>query len=85
MEILEGTQKFRILTRKRDIFKKANCQLFKKCYFWGEWCQKLSLSKIGVMDMSYIMDSVQNGFFITIRNFVSLISADPADLSNIKK
>ena len=41
--------------------------------------------QIGVMDMSYIMDSVQNMLYTTFPNIFSLISADPADLSYIQK
>ena len=37
------------------------------------------------MDVSYIMDSGQNRLYTTFPNFFSLISADPADLSNIEK
>ena len=47
--------------------------------------RKLTLSKIGVMDMSYIMDSGQNGLYTTFHNIFALISADPADLSHIEK
>ena len=49
------------------------------------WCQKLTLSKIGIMDMSYIMDLGQNGLYTTFPNIDSLISADPADLFHIQK
>ena len=42
---------------------------------------KIDLSKIGVMDMSYIMDSGQNWLYTTFLNFFLLISANPADLS----
>ena len=31
------------------------------------------------------MDSGQNGLYTTFPNIFSLISADPADLSNVKK
>ena len=48
-------------------------------------CQKLSLNKIGVMDMSYIMDSGQNRLHTTFLNIFLLIFADPADLSHIQK
>ena len=37
------------------------------------------------MDMSYIMDSGENWQYTTFPNIFSLISADPADLSNIEK
>ena len=40
--------------------KKGKISFFQKCVFWGVWPRKLSLSKIGVMDMSYIMDSDLN-------------------------
>ena len=69
-----------------EIFsKKGKFLTFQKVRFWGGWCRKLSLSKIGVMDMSYIMDSGQNGLYTTFPNIFSLISADPADLSHIEK
>ena len=61
--------------------KKVKCRFFKKRVFWGVWPRKLSLSKIGVMDMSYIMDSGQNRLYTTFPNIFSLLSADPADLS----
>ena len=53
--------------------------------FLGGWPRKLSLSKIGVMDMSYIMNFGQNGLYTTFPNIFSLISADPDDLSHIEK
>ena len=52
--------------------------------FLGVWCRKLNLNKIGVIDMSYIMDSDQSRVYTTFSNIISLIPADPADLS-IKK
>ena len=58
---------------------------FQKVLFLEVWCRKLSLSKIGVMDMSYIMDSGQNRLYTTFPNIFSLLSADPADLSYIQK
>ena len=69
-----------------EIFsKKGEMSFFQKTCFLGVWPRKLSLSKIGVMDMSYIMDSGQNSQYTTFPNIFSLISADPADLSNIEK
>ena len=69
-----------------EIFsKKGKIPILKKTWFLGVWSRKLSLSKIGVMDMSYIMDSGQNGLYTTFPNIFSLISADPADLSHIEK
>ena len=69
-----------------EIFsEKCIIQFFQKTCFLGVWCRKLSLSKIGVMDMSYIMDSGQNYVYITFPNIFSLISADSADLSKIQK
>ena len=53
--------------------------------FLGVWCRKLSLNKIGVMDMSYIMDSGQNRLYTFFPNIDSLLSADPADLSYMQK
>ena len=46
---------------------------------------KIEFEKIGVMDMSYIMDSGSNRLYTTFPNIVILISADPADLSHIQK
>ena len=53
--------------------------------FLEVWCRKLSLNKIGVMDVSYIMDSGQNRLYTTFPNIFLLLSADPADLSKIQK
>ena len=69
-----------------EIFsKKGKFSTSQKVRFLGVWHRKLTLSKIGVMDVSYIMDSGQNRLYTTFPNFFSLISADPADLSNIEK
>ena len=46
---------------------------------------KIEFKKIGVMDMSYIMDSGQNGLYTTFPNIFSLLSADSADLSKNQK
>ena len=64
---------------------KCKFPTFRKVLFLGVWCRKLSLSKIGVIDMSYIMDSVLNRLYTTFPNIFSLISADPADLSHNQK
>ena len=40
---------------------------------------------MGVIDMSYIMDSGKNSQYTTFPNIFSLISADPADLSHNQK
>ena len=45
----------------------------------------MSLNRIGVMDMSYIMDSGSNRLYTTFPDIFSLISADPADLSHNQK
>ena len=69
-----------------EIFwQKGKFPAFQKVLFLEVWCRKLSLSKIGVMDMSYIMDSGQNRLYTTFLNFFSLISADLPDLSHIQK
>ena len=69
-----------------EIFsKKCKFSISRKVCFLGVWHRKLTLSKIGVMDVSYIMDSGQNRLYTTFPNFFSLISADPADLSHIEK
>ena len=65
--------------------KKCELPFFQKWWFWGVRPRKLSLNKIGVMDMSYIMDSGQNYVYTTFPNFFSLISADSADLSHNQK
>ena len=58
---------------------------FQKMCFLEVWPRKLSLSKIGVMDMSYIMDSGQNWLYTTFPNIFLLISAESADLSQNQK
>ena len=65
--------------------QKGEFPFFQKVPFSGMWCRKLSLNKIGVMDMSYIMDSGSNRLYTTFPNLFSLISADPADLSKNQK
>ena len=80
-----GTQKFRIFTRKRNISQKGEFLAFQKTRFLGVSCRKLSLNKIGVMDMSYIMDSGLNRLKTTLPNIFLLISADSADLPQIQK
>ena len=65
--------------------QKGKFPTFQKVLFLGVWCRKLSLNKIGVMDMSYIMDSGQNRLYTTFPNIFSLLSADPADLSTIQQ
>ena len=49
------------------------------------WCRKLSLGKIDIMDMSYIMDSGQNWLYPTFRNIFWPLSAKSADLSKNQK
>ena len=69
-----------------EIFlQKCKFPTFQKVLFLGVWCRKLSLNKIGVMDMPYIMDSGQNRLYTTFPNIFSSISADPADLSKNQK
>ena len=81
-----GYSEISILNPQTRYFqKKVKCRFFKKRVFWGIWRRKLSLSKIGLVDMSYIMDSGQNGSYTTFPNFFLLISADPADLSKNQK
>ncbi len=65
--------------------QKCKFPTFRKVLFLGVWCRKLSLNKIGVMDVSYIMDSGLNRLYTTFPNIFSLISADPADLSHNQK
>ena len=65
--------------------QKGEFPFFQKVPFFGVWCRKLSLNKIGVMDMSYIMDSGQNRLYTTFPNIFSLLSADSADLSKNQK
>ena len=72
--------------RANEIFsKKCNMSFFQKVHFLGVWHRKLSLRKIGVMDMSYIMDSGQNSQYTTFPNIFLLISADSADLLKNQK
>ena len=69
-----------------EIFsKKGDISLFEKVRFLGVWPRKLSLSKIGVMDMSYIMDSGSNSQYTTFPNIFSSISAKSVDLSHNQK
>ena len=64
-----------------EIFlKKCKISFFQKVRFLGVWPRKLSLSKIGVMNMSYIIKSVLNGQYTTFPNIFLLISAESADL-----
>ena len=42
---------------QKRFFTKGKFTTFQKVLFLRVWCRKLSLSKIGVMDVSYIMDS----------------------------
>ena len=65
--------------------QKGKFPFFQKVLFLRVWCRKLSLNKIGVTDMSYIMDSGSNRLYTTFPNIFSLISADPADLSKNQK
>ena len=65
-----------------EIFsEKCKLPISQKTCFLGVWPRKLSLSKIGVMDMSYIMDFADFWLYTTFPNFFLLISADSADLS----
>ena len=81
-----GYSEISILNPQTRYFqKKVKCRFFKKRVFLGVWRRKLSLSKIGLMDMSYIMDSGQNGLYTTFPNIFSLLSADSADLSKNQK
>ena len=59
LEVFLGTQKFRILTHKWNIFIKTWISNFSKMAILGVWCRKLSLGKIGVMNIYYIIDSIQ--------------------------
>ena len=45
----------------------------------------IGYSEIGVMEMSYIMDSGQNRLYTTFPSIFSLLSADSADLSKNQK
>ena len=65
--------------------KKVNFHFFQKVLFLGVWCRKLSLNKIGVMDMSYIIENKSNRLKTTFPNIFLLLSADPADLSKNQK
>ena len=65
--------------------QKGEFPFFQKVPFLGVWCRKLSLNKIGVMDMSYIIENKSNRSKTTFPNIFTLISADPADLSKNQK
>ena len=65
--------------------QKGEFPFFQKWLFWEVWCRKLSLNKIGFMNMSYIMESVLNGLYRTFPNIFSSISAESADLSHNPK
>ena len=80
-----GTQKFRILTHKRNIFTKMWIFNLSKMAIFGGVMSKKSLGKIGVMDMFYIMDSCQNWLYPTFSNIFSPISAESDDLSENQK
>ena len=81
-----GYSEISILNPQTRYFqKKGKFLSFQKVCFWRVWPQKLSLSKIGVIDMSYIMDSGLNTQYTTFPNIFSLISAESADLSHNQK
>ena len=65
--------------------QKGECPFFQKCSFLRVWCRKLSLNKIGFVDMSYIIDSGLNELYTTFPNIFSSISAESADLSHNPK
>ena len=69
-----------------EIFsKKGKFSISQKVCFLRVWHRKLTLSKIVVMDVSYIMDSGQNSQHTTFPNIFSLIWADPADSHIVKQ
>ena len=56
--------------------QKGKFLFFQKVLFWGVWCRKWSLNKIGVMDVSNIIENKSNRLNTTFPNIFSLISAD---------
>ena len=86
IEVFFGYPEISILNPQMRYFqKKCEIPFFQKWLFLGVWPRKLSLWKIGVMDMSYIMDSGSNSQYTTFSNIFSLISAKSADLSHNQK
>ena len=76
-----GYSEISILNPQTRYFqKKCDMSFFKKVRFLGVWPRKLSLSKIGFMDMSYTMDFAENWLYTTFSNIFLLISAESADL-----
>ena len=66
-----------------EIFKENNViYSFLKSTFFEVWLRKLSLSKIGFMDMPYMMDSGLNNQYTSFPNIFSLKSGESADLSH---
>ena len=68
-----------------DMFYFCGIFDFSKSVFLGGMTSKIEFEQIGVMDMSYIMDSGQNGLYTTFPTSFFSISADPADLSKNQK
>ena len=66
-------------------WQKCKFPAFQKMLFLEVCCRKLTLSKIGVMYMSYIIENKSNKLKIAFPNIFLLISADPSDLFHIKK
>ena len=86
------TYKFLWLPRNFDfkptneIFSQKRIFLnFQKRPFLGVSCRKLIFWKIGVIDMTYIMDSGQMTLYTTFPNFFWYKSAVSADLSKNQK
>ena len=86
MGTFKGYPEILILNPQMRYFqKKCELPFFQKWWFWGVRPRKLSLNKIGVMDMSYIIENKSNRLKTTFPEIFSLLSADPADLSHIQK
>ena len=64
--------------------KKVNFQLFKKCCFWGCDVENWVWAKLALWICPILWIRVKIGYTQLSLTF-SLISADPVDLSNIKK
>ena len=70
----KGYPEISILNPQMRYFQKnVNYTFFKNGDFGGVRPRKLSLNKIGVMDMSYIMDSGKNSLYTTFPNIFFII------------
>ena len=61
-------------------WQKCKFPAFQKVLFLGVWCRKLSLNKIGVMDMSYIIENKSNRWEFFLRGGV-VVGSDREGIS----